>query len=123
MNGLTVLPRSGLIGLKRIEDGTSKTILYAEKYLNAQLVDTADHDNDQGWNLGHDRDVIRWCNQAPYNDALGRPSNYAVFGAAHHSGMQAVMADASTHTIIYEIDLEVFRRLGVRNDKLPVNLP
>jgi hypothetical protein len=33
------------------------------------------------------------------------------------------MADGSVHTIPYEIDSEVFRRLGVRNDRLPVAVP
>jgi hypothetical protein len=33
------------------------------------------------------------------------------------------MADGSTHTITYTIDRETFRRLGVRNDRLPVSVP
>jgi hypothetical protein len=34
----------------------------------------------------------------------------------HSGGLQCTMAGASVHTIPYEINAEVFRRLGVRND-------
>jgi hypothetical protein len=37
--------------------------------------------------------------------------------------MQCAMADGSVHTITYDIDREAFRRLGVRNDALPVAVP
>jgi prepilin-type processing-associated H-X9-DG protein len=123
MNGLNVVHGTGLIGLKRITDGVSKTILIGEKYLKADLVEKDDHDNDQGWNLGHDRDINRWCDQVPYNDALGQPSRYSVFGASHPGGMQISMADGSVHTIPYEIDLLTFRRLGIRNDGQPAQIP
>ncbi|MEX2141036.1 MAG: DUF1559 domain-containing protein [Pirellulales bacterium] len=123
MNGMNVLRNSGLIGLKKVTDGVSKTILFGEKYLQARTVETTDHDNDQGWNLGHDRDINRWCDQPPYNDALGQPSRYSVFGSAHAGGMQIAMADGSIHTIPYEIDPLIFRRLGIRNDGLPAQLP
>jgi prepilin-type N-terminal cleavage/methylation domain-containing protein/prepilin-type processing-associated H-X9-DG protein len=123
MNGMNVLRNSGLIGLKKVKDGVSKTILIGEKYLQAKTYETSDHDNDQGWNLGHDRDIVRWCDLPPYNDALGQPSRYSVFGSAHPGGMQISMADGSVHTIPYEVDLVVFRRLGVRNDGLPVQVP
>jgi prepilin-type processing-associated H-X9-DG protein len=123
MNGMNVLRGSGLIGLKKVTDGVSKTILIAEKYMKSDLVEKSDHDNDQGWNLGHDRDINRWCDLPPYNDALGQPSRYSVFGSAHSGGMQISMADGSVHTIPYEIDLIVFRRLGVRNDGQPASVP
>jgi prepilin-type N-terminal cleavage/methylation domain-containing protein/prepilin-type processing-associated H-X9-DG protein len=123
MNGMNVLRGSGLIGLKRVTDGVSKTILIGEKYLVVRSYETTDHDNDQGWNLGHDRDINRWSDTPPYNDALGQPSRYGVFGSAHAGGMQISMADGSVHTIPYEIDPLVFRRLGIRNDGLPASVP
>jgi hypothetical protein len=124
MNGLTVLPKSGLVGLKKVTDGISKTMLYAEKFLRPANYETTDDDNDQGWNLGHDRDINRWCNNVPLSDILGDPAGRSgLFGSAHPSGMQCTMADGSTHTITYTIDRETFRRLGVRNDRLPVSVP
>lgn len=123
MNGMNVLRGSGLIGIKSVVDGVSKTMLFGEKYLAVATYETTDHDNDQGWNLGHDRDINRWCDVQPFNDALGQPPRYGVFGSAHAGGMQIAMADGSVHTIPYEIDQEQFRRLGIRNDRLPVRTP
>jgi hypothetical protein len=37
--------------------------------------------------------------------------------------MQCTMADGSVHTIPYDIDPAIFRRLGVRNDRLPASVP
>ena len=111
---------TGLIGIRQIKDGVSKTMLYSEKYQNPSL--TEDHDNDQGWNLGYDRDVVRWNDRAPKFD-YGKISDYGVFGSAHASGLQAAFADASVHTITYDIDDPTFIRLGDRSDGLPVSLP
>jgi prepilin-type processing-associated H-X9-DG protein len=125
MNGMNVLRGSGLVGLKRVTDGVSKTILFGEKYLRPERYDTIDNDNDQGWNMGHDRDINRWCDllSIPASDILGTGERNAIFGSAHPGGFQVTMADGSVHTIPYEIDMETFRRLGVRDDKLPVSVP
>jgi prepilin-type N-terminal cleavage/methylation domain-containing protein/prepilin-type processing-associated H-X9-DG protein len=123
MNGMNVVRGSGLVSLKRVTDGASKTILLGEKYLVVKSYETTDGDNDQGWNMGHDSDIIRFCDVPPFNDALGQPPRYTVFGSAHPGGMQVTMADGSVHTIPYDIDPVVFRRLGVRNDGLPANIP
>ncbi|HJS08063.1 MAG TPA: DUF1559 domain-containing protein [Pirellulales bacterium] len=123
MNGMNVVRGSGLIALKRVTDGVSKTLLLGEKYLVVKSYETTDGDNDQGWNMGHDSDIIRFCDTPPFNDALGQPPRYTVFGSAHPGGMQVTMADGSVHTIPYEIDPLVFRRLGIRNDGLPANVP
>jgi hypothetical protein len=122
MNGITVLGPNGMIGLKKITDGVSKTILYGEKRLKVASYETSDLNNDQGWNIGHDSDVNSWCDDVPYHDATpGVPLHR--FGSAHPSGMQCTMADGSVHTIPYEINAEVFRRLGVRDDQLPTAVP
>jgi prepilin-type N-terminal cleavage/methylation domain-containing protein len=124
MNGITGLRNTGPIQIKRIPDGLAKTILYGEKTLRVSTYETADHDNDQGWNLGFDSDVGRFCIDPPSQDALVHPlSHYWTFGSAHPDGMHCAMADGSVHTIAYDIDRETFRRLGVRNDGLPVQAP
>ena len=124
MNGITGLRNPGPIEIKRIPDGLAKTLLYGEKTLRVSTYETADHDNDQGWNLGFDSDVARFCIDPPYQDTPAHPlSHYWAFGSAHPDGTQCVMADGSVHTIAYEIDRETFRRMGVRNDGLPVQTP
>ncbi len=122
LKGITVHPLSGLIGIRKIKDGVANTILYAEKYLNKANVETIDHDNDQGWNLGYDRDIMRFTNATPKHDLMG-VTDHLVFGAAHPDGMHASMGDGSVHTIIYDIDLQVFQRLGDRSDGRVVEIP
>ncbi len=102
-------PLSGLIGVRKIKDGIANTILYAEKYLNTANVETIDHDNDQGWNLGYDRDIMRFTDDTPKHDLMG-VTDHLVFGSAHPDGMHASMGDGSVHTIIYDIDLQVFQQ-------------
>ena len=105
---------SSTIKIRQISDGTTKTLLYGEKYLNLNTVDTTDSDNDQGWNMGWDRDVARWTNAPPQSD--GRTTITGVFGSSHPLGMLAVMADGSVHYIVYEVEAAVFKNIGDRND-------
>jgi hypothetical protein len=122
MNGITVLGPNGMIGLKKITDGVSKTILYGEKWLKVATYETWDFNNDQGWNIGHDSDVNSWCDDGPSHDAERFVPTHR-FGSAHSAGMQCTMADGFVQTISYDIDPEIFRRLGVRNDRLPASVP
>jgi len=50
------------------------------------------------------------------NDYLGLTSFGYDFGSPHPSGMNAGFADASVHSISYDIDRELFNRLGHRSD-------
>ncbi len=70
LNGITVLPLCGLIGPKKIPDGVANTILYGEKYINMVRIDDPNNlnDNDQGWNLGYDREITRFTDQQPIGD-------------------------------------------------------
>ena len=123
LKGITVHPLSGLISMRKIKDGVANTILYAEKYLNQRLVETIDHDNDQGWNLGYDRDIMRFTETQPRPDNHVEGTMHLIFGSAHPDGMHASMGDGSVHTIIYDIDLQVFRYLGDRSDGKVVDIP
>lgn len=125
LRGMTVMrgTNGGIITAKMVKDGISKTILYGEKHLHVSLTDTTDHDNDQGWNLGYDRDVIRWCpkNRPPKSDLNN--SDYGVFGSRHRDGFHVAMGDASVHALLYDINPQVFENLGDRADGRPVSIP
>jgi prepilin-type N-terminal cleavage/methylation domain-containing protein len=123
MNGITVTRKSGLVGIKKVTDGASKTILYGEKYLRVERYEADDHDNDQGWNLGFDSDLNRFCKEGPHQDELGQHYRYYLFGSAHIGGAHFAKADGAVQAIPYSVDAEVFRRLGVRNDGMTVHSP
>jgi prepilin-type N-terminal cleavage/methylation domain-containing protein len=125
LNGITVLPLCGLIGPKKIQDGVANTILYGEKYINMVRIDDPNNlnDNDQGWNLGYDRDIMRFADVQPIGDYNDNVERHQVFGSSHKDGCHFVMADGSVHMFSYEVDLTTFQRLGQRNDRRVVDIP
>jgi prepilin-type N-terminal cleavage/methylation domain-containing protein len=133
------------VEIKQITDGTSKTILVAEKYLwnqhyglegggsggadNEGISTCADNNSPY---QGYDWDVIRWANArleplswradityVPQNDNT-RPlnSNGCVvnFGSAHSSVFQVVHCDGSVDALDYEVDMATLEMLANRRD-------
>jgi prepilin-type N-terminal cleavage/methylation domain-containing protein len=115
------------IGFRQITDGSSKTMVLGEKRLHPMEYDglkadgsgTAPWHDDWGWKEGWDPDTLRStiCLYGPdTNDYLSLTSFGYDFGSSHTSGMNAGFADASVHSISYDIDRELFNRLGHRSD-------
>jgi len=119
MSGIT---RCGSVTkLRQISDGTSKTLLYGEKFLDTSKLDQNNSsDNDQGWNIGFDQDTARWTANPPSTDTdltkFTVPGNNTIFGSMHPQGFMGVLADGSVHTIVYDIDATVFISVGDMND-------
>ena len=122
----------------RITDGTSKTLLIAEKYIRNDMYDAGANSDDRGFADGWDADTVRTTAFAPISDGDpigfsgnlaayfgddgggltwgGRPSfNLLHFGGPHTGGIQGVFADGSVHAISFDIDVVVFNALGTRN--------
>jgi hypothetical protein len=104
-----------------IIDGTSKTYLAAEKYLNPDnyKIDT-DLGDDQGPFIADERDSMR-CTDCggyfpPSRHRSGMDNDWG-FGSAHPSTFNAVMCDGSVHGISYDISENNQRRLCNRKDK------
>ena len=133
-NGL-IFQRSE-IRLAQVTDGTSKTALIGEKYMDPEQYDTgADPADDQNIFVGHDQDNLRYTGQRlgnnntgaaqvwmPYSDRDGfypSDSNGAMrpsFGSAHSGTMNMAFCDGSVRGIQYDIDEEVYFRFGGRDD-------
>jgi len=104
----------------KITDGSSKTLLVAEKRLiPSQYFSGAWHD-DRGWSDGWDPDTLRSticeCGQdREVAEAESDISGYR-FGSAHAGVMNAAFADASVRTIDYGISQELLNSLAHRSD-------
>ena len=110
----------------KITDGTSKTLLVSEKWVhitqNLGVRDmTAD---DKGWSDGWDFDALRSTLIQPIPDTQdppmpindpNDPTNYQ-FGSSHAAGINVLFSDGSVGFLSYDIELELFNRLGNRYD-------
>jgi prepilin-type N-terminal cleavage/methylation domain-containing protein len=104
-----------------VTDGLSNTIMFGEKWLDPSLYETGAWHDDRGWTDGWDPDVMRSSSYFPRPDSIGERDNSAfAMGGAHSGGFNAAAGDASVHFVSFNIDRETYRRLGHREDQLPV---
>lgn len=114
--------------ISKITDGSSKTLLIAEKYIRADLYPGGTASDDRGWSDGWDPDVMRCSCVQPLQDSEMNPEHSAVppatenssyftliLGSAHTGGFNAVFADGSVRTINYDIDVYLLNAMGTRN--------
>lgn len=112
------------VQLGDILDGTSKTYLLGEKYLNPDgYFSGFDPADDFGMFEGCAHDTYRWCSYSPgYNysitprrDTAGK-TLVSRFGGPHLSGCQFVLCDGSVRQISFAIQPVIHARLGNRDD-------
>ena len=116
-----VIYQRSMTDMARISDGTSYTYLLGEKYLNPDYYLTGqDNGDDQSAYVGYDVDTCRWTRYIPWQDVPGVLQYYS-FGSPHAGGYNVVFCDGSVSSISYSIDAEIHRRLGNREDGLPVD--
>jgi prepilin-type N-terminal cleavage/methylation domain-containing protein len=128
LNGVFRRNDLGAIGLLGITDGTSNTLLAAERRVNLAIMDVMPpldpHDNEFYYNPGWDGDVLRAGLQAPEPDPTDPalpPAAWAwQYGGSHPGGIVAGFVDGSVRMIRFGVSPEVFRRACVRDDGLPL---
>ena len=117
------------VRLADLQDGTTNTLIVAEKQQNLNNFGGSGGDNepwpDSGWDVDNIRFGILTQPPAPDSDYPVEPptlwSNR--FGASHSAVFNGAFADGSVRVISYNINPETFRRMTVRNDRLAVELP
>jgi prepilin-type N-terminal cleavage/methylation domain-containing protein len=118
--GTGVVKRYDWNRIADVIDGTSNTLLLAEKRLNLSKLGGVQHDDDIGYTSGWDQDTIRSTDLTPAPDYRGGFGSAATgqlrFGSSHPGGINAVMTDGSVRFIKYTVDPRTFKLLGNKAD-------
>jgi prepilin-type N-terminal cleavage/methylation domain-containing protein len=154
-NGVIVLglpPSLGTIqqiSLGRIKNGSSNTVMFAEKAVSVQGQPGGDTGDKEGLYFGYKPDSVRYADATPLQDPplLSGNTNPAQdiavlanvfptawqsgntgtmpslrFGAAHPGAINAVFGDASVRAIAYGVQLTVFQAICNRLNTQPVDI-
>jgi hypothetical protein len=112
--------------INRIPDGTSNTVMIAEKGLGIGDVFSSSSpcNDDQGWYDNWDNDVQIDGGYAPKSNA-DIPNGYCGWaaGSMHAGGFNCVMADGGVHFVPYSVDANVWKSMCLYDDGVSVNLP
>ncbi|MBN2293962.1 MAG: DUF1559 domain-containing protein [Pirellulales bacterium] len=107
------------VRMNDITDGTSTTLLVAEKYIMPEGYTTGkDGGDNENLFVGWDNDNFRFTDPnfaGIYRDRSGFRADTS-FGSPHSGGINASFCDGSVRGISYEIDKTVYMNLGSRND-------
>ena len=131
------------VRLAQITDGTSNTAMVAERYVMPDRYSTGeDGADDQNIFVAHDRDMNRYFaagqlspdnntgtiprlplhpshRRLPIPDTPGLSyDNRFLFGSAHVSGLNVLFGDGGVRFVTYEVDPEVWRLYGGRDDEM-----
>lgn len=119
-----VLYERSEVPLGKIPDGTSKTYLAGEKYLNPQHYTTGgDPADNETWNTGWNNDNYRVAKPStngrtyfqPMRDRMGVGDSVR-FGGPHEAGFNAVFCDGHVETVGFDIEPEIHADYANRKD-------
>ncbi|HJT75785.1 MAG TPA: DUF1559 domain-containing protein [Gemmataceae bacterium] len=99
--------------LTDITDGTSNTLLVADKRLNPNNLGQYQEDDNEGYTSGWDHDAERYTALVPLPDySTGSGDGGKRFGSSHVGGIEAALCDGSVRYIAYSIGPSTFEALG-----------
>jgi prepilin-type N-terminal cleavage/methylation domain-containing protein len=117
------------VAMAWVTDGASNTYMVGEKYLNADwYLNGLDGADNESMYCGYDNDSHRTTyyvgepspSHTPMQDTPGLEDSVR-FGSAHAGSFGMCLCDGSVRAISYTIDPEAHRRLGNRQDGLPID--
>ena len=103
----------------QVVDGLSNTYCIGEKWVRTS--GGQDRGDDTSMYCGFDKDNTRWTNLPPMHD--NSQEGWDQFGSAHPGVCLFVFCDGSTRPMSYDIDPEIHRCLGARNDRQIISIP
>ncbi len=121
-----VVRRSVPVRLVQVTDGTSYTLLAADKRLNLAHLGEPQDDDNEGYTAGWNEDTIRRTERAPrpdhFGDSDGDGDGEKFFGSSHIQGINAVFVDGSVRSISYHVNRDVFFVLGEIADGVAMDM-
>jgi prepilin-type processing-associated H-X9-DG protein len=125
------------VSMEDIVDGSSNTLVLADKWVSSACYQEGSPSDDTGWSDGWDPDVMRLSCISPQSDASiqtefnnaygsdcysGPKWESLMLGSGHSSGINSVFADGSVHGMNFDIDVFILNALGTRNGEETVDM-
>ena len=113
----------GCVRINQVLDGMTNTVMIGEKSFDQAYYGKVKADDNEGYSIGYDQDVVRWGNIQPVQDSItnewwGRK----LFGSIHSGSFIAAFADGSIRPINYSINLTTISNLCSIADGNPTTL-
>ena len=118
-NDTVISAASGFFGLR---DGASNTLLAGEKGHRPEQLGTGGGIDAGGYSRGISADNMCRVDYRPMPDTPNGNMTWR-FGSAHPAGFNAVFGDGRVTFIPYNVNLEVFGRMGHAADGRPYQMP
>jgi prepilin-type N-terminal cleavage/methylation domain-containing protein/prepilin-type processing-associated H-X9-DG protein len=116
LQGTGVIRRFEPTRLADVTDGTSNTLVIADKRLNRAHLGQPQTDDNEGYTAGWDKDTIRRTDRPPAPDFAGAGDGGLLFGSSHPGRINALFADGGVRPVSYSVSRTTFARLGDRSD-------
>ena len=122
------------INFRQVEDGTTNTYMVGEKYMSTDNYnDGLDEGDNEPAFAGNNADTLRTTAHVRElgrtltlgSDAPGSSADNGerMFGSAHAGGFNMAMCDSSVAFVNFDVDPEVHRARGHRNDGIVTSTP